>query len=74
MHSCCPFAEPFVVSFEHTVYEVAESAGQVEVCVILTSPDIDIFENVVAVEVFEDEVMKTNEHFPNDPAIASEFQ
>ena len=41
---------------------------------ILTSPDFDIFENVVAVEVFEDEVMKTNEHFPNDPAIASEFQ
>ena len=62
-----------MVSFEHSIYEVAETAGQVEVCVILTRPDTDIFENVVAVEVFEDEVMKTNEHFPNDAAIASEF-
>jgi len=63
-----------VVSFEDTVYEVAESAGQVEVCVILTSPDFDIFENVVAVEVFEDEVMKTSEYFrPSDAQRSNVF-
>jgi len=68
------YSEPFVVSFEHTIYEVAETAGQVEVCVILTHPETSILENVVGVEVFEDYVIKTNEHFPSGAAIASEFQ
>ena len=65
--------EPFVVSFEQMLYEVAETTEQVEVCVILTRPDTDIFENVVGVEVFEDFVLKTNEFIPMDAAIASEF-
>ena len=67
------YTEPLVVSFEHTLYEVAETAGQVEICVILTRPDTDIFENVVGVEVFEDDVIKTNEFIPMGAAIASEF-
>ena len=71
-HPC--YSEPFVVSFEHTIYEVAETAGQVEVCVILTRPVTDIFENVIGVEVYEDDMIKTNEHFPSGAAIASEFQ
>lgn len=62
------------MSFERTLYEVAETAGQVEVCVILTSPDTDIFENVVGVEVFEHETNKTNEFFPMGAVIASKFQ
>ena len=66
-----------MVSFEHTIYEVAETAGQVEVCVVLTNPDIETIihsPEVVGVEVYEDPSMKTNEHFPSDAAIASEFQ
>ena len=66
--------EPLVVSFERTLYEVAETAGHVEVCVILTRPQTDIFENVVGVEVFEHDMIKTNEFFPIGAAVASEFQ
>jgi len=71
-----PIAEPLVVSFEHTIYEVNETAGQVEVCVNLTSPDTstDIFDSVVRVEVYEDNSFKTNEHFPNGAAVAGGFQ
>jgi len=69
---CMQYTEPFVVSFERTLYEVAETGGQVEICVILTRPDTDIFENVVGVEVFEDDVIKTNEFIPIGAAIASE--
>ena len=65
-----------MVSFERTIYEVAETAGQVEVCVVLTNPDTEtiISSHAVGVEVYEDFDMKTNEHFPSDAAIASEFQ
>ena len=43
-----------------------------EVCVLLTRPDTDIFESVVGVEVFEDLGVETNEHIPSGAAIASE--
>jgi len=66
--------EPLVVSFERTISDVNEAAGQVEVCVILTRPETDIFENVVGVEVFEHETIKTNEFFPIGATVASEFQ
>lgn len=77
IHDCTyfiyPLAEPLLVSFENTIYEVAEEAGQVEVCVLLTRPtDACIYENIIGVEVFGDN--KTNEHFPSDAIIASEFQ
>ena len=66
-------AEPLLVSFEQTIYEVLETAGQVEVCVILTRPETDIFNNVVGVEVFVDWFVEINEYFPSGAAIASEF-
>ena len=69
------FAGPFVVSFEDTIYEVAETAGQVEICVILTSPSSDTIipaVEKVGIDVFEDSFIKTNEHFPVGAAIASE--
>jgi len=40
--------------------------------VILTSPDTSIRESVLGVEVFEDDMNKTNEYFPKGAAIASE--
>ena len=75
-HSICVlhhFTEPPEICFDRTIYEVNEAAGQVEVCVILTSPDTSILESVLGVEVFEDERKRANEHFPKGAAIASEF-
>ena len=46
---------PLNVSFEETVYEVVESDGRVEMCVILTQPNYDIHEHSVNVEVFVDD-------------------
>ena len=71
-----PIADPLVVSFEHTMYEVNETAGQVEVCVNLTSPDTStgISDSVVGVEVYEDDSFKTNEHFPNGATVAGGLQ
>ena len=66
-------AAPLVVSFEREIYNVTETDEQVEVCVILTSPDSGIFEEVVGAEVFEDDMVKTNIHIPSDAAIASEL-
>ena len=48
----CIHTEPFVVGFAETMYTVSEGNGQVEVCVSLTSPDGDIGDEVVLVEVF----------------------
>ena len=48
----CIYTEPFVVGFAETMYTVSEGNGQVEVCVNLTSPDGDIGDEVVLVEVF----------------------
>ena len=60
--------------FEHTIYEVAETDRQVEVCVILIRPDdaTDIAPNMIGVEVFEDDAT-TSELIPSGAAIASEF-
>ena len=49
------FSVPLNVNFEKTVYEVVESDGRVEMCVILTQPDTDILDNSVNVEVFVDD-------------------
>ena len=58
------------VSFEKTVYEVIESIGRVEVCVILTEPGYDILENTVNVEVFVDD---DSIYIPNNVNIASKL-
>ena len=46
------FTGPFVVGFMKTIYTVTESESQVEVCVSLVSPEGDIGDKVVLVEVF----------------------
>ena len=69
-----PLAEPLLVSFEQTVYAVLETAGRLEVCVILTRPDTDIFEHVVGVEVFGEWFIEANEYIPSGATIASKFQ
>ena len=48
----CIYTEPFIVGFAKTIYTISEGDGQVEVCVNLTSPDGDIGDEVVLVEVF----------------------
>ena len=48
----CIHTEPFIVGFAETMYTVGEGDGQVEVCVNLTSPEGDIGDEVVLVEVF----------------------
>ena len=42
----------FIVGFVETAYTVIEGDGQVEVCVNLTSPEGDIGDEMVLVEVF----------------------
>ena len=45
-------SEPYVVAFVETVYSVMESKGQVEVCVNLTHPPVDIHNVTVLVEIY----------------------
>ena len=64
----CP--EPFVVAFVETMYTVIESEGQVEVCVNLTRPMIDILEETVLVEAFND---ANSLYIPPNTVLASEL-
>ena len=45
--------EPFVVSFVETAYTVDESVGAVSVCVNLTEPQLDIFDETVRVYIID---------------------
>ena len=63
------FLEPFEVVFVETVYTVPESVGSVEVCVNLTRPQIDIFDEFVIVEVTD---FPSSVYIPADVALASE--
>ena len=65
-------ADPLVISFERAVYEVSERKGQVEVCVILTSQNPDIF-NVSGGVVNASINIETDENLPSSAAMASEF-
>ena len=60
--------DPFVVAFVETIYTVIESEGPVEVCVNLTHPPIDILEETVRVNVFNNE---SSEYIPDGAEIAS---
>ena len=60
--------EPFVVAFVETVYTVIESELMVEVCVNLTRPEIDILEETVRVNVFNNE---SSVYIPDGAEIAS---
>ena len=63
------FTETFVVGFVETAYTVIEGDGQVEVCVNLTSPEGDIGDARVLVEV----TTKDPGSIPADAAAASEL-
>ena len=67
----CPFVGPFVVGFVQTIYTITEGDnGQVsvEVCVTLISPEGDIDDERIFVEVFN----KTNpQNIPSGSALAS---
>ena len=63
-------SEPFVVAFVQTTYTVIESEGQVQVCVNLTRPMIDILEETVLVETFNDE---SSIYIPPNAVLASEL-
>ena len=65
-------ADPLVISFERAIYEVNETEGQVEVCVILTSQNTDIF-NVSGGVVSASINIETDETLPSSAAMASEF-
>ena len=60
--------EPFVIRFDQTMYTVMESAGSVEVCVNLTHPPDDIFEELVTVLVFHH---NSSVYVPPDATVAS---
>ena len=62
----CP--ESFRVGFDQTMYTVLESAGSVEVCVNLTHPPDDIFEEQVTVLVFHND---DSIYIPPNPTLAS---
>ena len=64
------FSEPFRVAFVKTMYTVVESEGQVEVCVNLTRPEIDILDETVQVDVFHDD---SSVYIPPNPVLASEL-
>ena len=64
------FSVPLNVSFVETVYTVVERDEMVEVCVNLTMPDADIFENTVNVEVFVDD---NSIYIPPNARIASKL-
>ena len=63
------FSVPFEVVFVETIYTVPESVGTVEVCVNLTQPSFDIFEEFVVVEVYD---FSSSVLIPADVTLASE--
>ena len=64
------FSDPFRVAFVETMYTVVESEGRVEVCVNLTRPEKDIFEETVQVDVFH---YDSSVYIPPNPVLASEL-
>ena len=60
--------EPFLVAFVQTTYTVTEGEGQVEVCVNLTQTEIDLLNETVRVEAFNDET-----YIPPNAVLASEL-
>ena len=60
--------EPFVVAFVKTIYTAYESEGQVEVCVNLTYPLMDIRDETLHVNVFNNE---SSVYIPDDAVKAS---
>ena len=64
--------DPFEVGFVETIYTVPESVCSVEVCVNLTRPTFDIFEEFVVVEVYDfpsSVVIPANVILASEPAL-----
>lgn len=64
------FLEPFVVGYVETVYTVIESEGQVEVCINLTQPQVDIGDEIVHVESYGND---SSIYIPAGAALASQL-
>ena len=64
------FVEPFEVGFVETVYTVFENVGSVEVCVSLTRPQFDIFDEFVVVEVTD---YPSSVYIPTNARLASKL-
>ena len=57
------------MAFVQTFYTVVEGEQQVEVCVNLTEPQVDILDEYVRVEAFDDD---TSVYIPPGAVLASE--
>ena len=57
--------------FVETAYNITEGEGDVEVCVNLTRPSTDIFDNFVGVEVYRND---TSFYIPSAVVLASELR
>ena len=64
------FSELFHVAFVKTMYTVVESESRVEMCVNLTSPEKDIRDETVQVDVFHDD---SSVYIPPNSVLASEL-
>ena len=64
------FLVPFEVAFVETIYTVSEDVGSVEVCVNLTQPHYDIYDEFVVVEVID---FPSSVYVPADATLASEL-
>ena len=63
-------SDPFEVAFVQTTYTVVEGDSLVEVCVNLTQPQIDILDEFIYVEAFNDE---SSVYIPSGAPLASEY-
>ena len=64
------FLVPFEVAFVETIYTVSEDVGSVEVCVNLTQPHYDIYDEFVVVGVID---FPSSVYVPADATLASEL-
>ena len=62
--------DPYQVAFVETIYTVSEDVGIVEVCVNLTQPQFDIFDEFVVVEVID---FPSSVYVPANVTLASEL-
>ena len=57
--------------FVETAYTITEGEGDVEVCVYLTRPSTNIFDNFVGVEVYRND---TSFYIPSGVVLASQLR
>ena len=64
------FKEPFRIAFVETMYTITESEGQVEVCVNLTYPPVNILNEIVRMESYNYE---SSIYIPPNALLASKL-